>query len=131
MARAKTVVVVSKPQHIDALRKTWRKSAEHKAAQVKRFFSALGAVLIAQLVGDFASGRDPLTHFTDLRTAWYYLLPFALVAWRQLHPAMTASQVDSAPGATIVPSEVDPGVVPDPAPDPAPDNVAPEGDAAP
>lgn len=114
-AAKKTLVSTnSKPQHISDLRKTWRKSAEHKAAQIKRFVSAMAAVLMANITGDLVAHKDPLTHFTDLRTAWYYLIPFAYVAWRQVHPAMTASQADSAPGVTIVPEQV--GV---PTPEPA------------
>lgn len=113
---ATTIATGSKPDQIDALRKVWRQSGEHKAAQIKRFFSALGAVLFAQVAGDIGAGKDPLSHFTDARTAWYYLVPFAYIAWRQLHPSMTASQADSAQGVTIVPEQV--GVVPEPAPEP-------------
>lgn len=108
------VVAASKPQAIGALRATWRKSAEHKAAQLKRFLLVLGGVLIAQIVPEVLAGKDPLVHFTDARTAWFYLLPFAAVAWRQLHPAMTASQADQAPGVTIVPDQV--GLPADPVP---------------
>lgn len=104
-ATAGLVATGGKPHEIDNLRKVWRASAEHKAAQIKRFLSAMGAVLGLQLVSDFSTGKNPLEHFTDLRTAWFYLLPFALVAWRQLHPALTASQADSAPGVTIVPDQ--------------------------
>lgn len=107
-ASAPAVKVVSKPELVANLRSTWRKSAEHKAAQVKRFVSALAAVVLAQVLSDVAAGKTPFTTVHDLRSAWFYLLPVVLVAWRQLHPALTATQVDSAPGATIVPAEVDP-----------------------
>src|SRR4051794_21315439 len=96
----------SKPELQTQLRDTWRKSAEHKAAQIKRFISALVAVLTLQLVGDVTAHKNPLEHFTDATTAWYYLIPLAYVAWRQIHPSMTASEIDSAPGATIVPEQV-------------------------
>lgn len=122
-ARAQLVQAAAKPELVDNLRATWRKSAEHKAAQVKRFVAALVGVVVVQIIADVSAGKNPLDHFTDAKTAWYYLLPFALVAWRQVHPSMTASQVDSAPGATIVPTQV---AAPGDATDPAP-----EGDAAP
>lgn len=135
-AAKKTLVSTnSKPQHIKDLRKTWRKSTEHKVAQIKRFVSAMAAVLVANITGDVVAHKDPLAHFTDLRTAWYYLIPFAYVAWRQVHPAMTASQADSAPGVTIVPEQV--GVpTPEPAPTvdsfpPADPTPAPPGGTAP
>lgn len=120
LAEAKAVQSASKPDLVNNLRATWRKSAEHKTAQIKRFAGALVAVVAAQLVADVSTGKNPLAHFTDTRTAWYFLLPFALVAWRQVHPALTASQVDAAPGVTIVPEQVG-----------ASDDAAPEGDAAP
>lgn len=153
------VVTGSKPEHIKALRATWRRSAEHKAAQIKRFVYAMAAVVSANVVGDIETHKNPLAHFTDLRTAWYYLIPFAYIAWKQVHPSMSASEADSAPGVTIVPEQVG---LPVPAPDttaevsdpsvaasdtpgldtaptgdvsadgtPAPPDYVPEGDAAP
>lgn len=124
------VAAQSKPDLVAHLRKTWRGSAEHKAAQVKRFVYSLAGVVGLQLVSDAASGTDPLTHFTDAKTAWYYLLPFALVAWKQVHPSLSASEVDSAPGVTIVPDQVGAPTVDVPAPD-ATVQAPAEGDAAP
>lgn len=146
-ALASTVAVASKPDLIQNLRKTWRGTAEHKAAQVKLFLSTFFGMVVLQAIGDFASGKD-LSHLADRRALLTYLAPVALVAWRQIHPALTASQADSAQGVTIVPTQValpDPAVpdpaVPDPVvPDPAVVDppvvdpgvpVVPEGDAAP
>ncbi len=128
-----TVATASKPQHINDLRKTWRKSAEHKAAQIKRFVYSLGAILAVQLVGDVQSHQNPLDHFTDVKTTWYYLIPFVYLAWKQAHPSMSASEVDSAPGVTIVPDQVVPHDDPPPPPPPPGDGGDPlsEGDAAP
>lgn len=117
---AQVVQVASKPELIDQLRATWRKSAEHKAAQVKLFLSSLVGIVVLQAVSDLAAGKTPFSTVHDTRSLWFYLAPFALVAWRQRHPALTASQVDSAPGVTIVPEQVA-----------APDDPVPEGDAAP
>lgn len=105
MPTVKTVAVTSKPDQIEALRATWRKTTEHKIAQVKLFLSAFLGVLGLQVIGDLTAGRS-LSHLKDPHDLWTYLLPLGLVAWRQLHPALTASAVDSAPGATIVPAEV-------------------------
>lgn len=107
-----TVAVSSKPQHIKDLRRTWRKSSQHKVAQVKRFLYSMAGVVSANIFGDLESNRNPLAHFTDVRTSWYYLLPFAYIAWKQVHPEMGASEADSAPGVTIVPNEVTPATTP-------------------
>lgn len=123
---AAVVQAASKPELVDQLRATWRKSAEHKAAQVKLLLSSLVGIIVLQMVSDLAAGKTPFSTVHDIRSLWFYLAPFVLVAWRQLHPALTASQVDSAPGATIVPAQVAPAS--DPAADP---DLAPEGDAAP
>ncbi len=119
-ATAGLVQAASKPQEIENLRKTWRASAEHKAAQVKLFLSTLFGLVALQAVGDFSTGKD-LTHLLDTRALLTYLAPIALVAWRQIHPALTSSQADSAPGMTIVPEQTQAtdGAVVDPAP-PAP-----------
>lgn len=137
------VVAASKPQMVNDLRKTWRKSAEHKAAQAKRFVSILIGVFVLQVGGDIGAHKNPFAALHNGRDLLYYLAPFAFVAWRQYHPALTASQVDSAPGVTIVPEQVGTptpvAITPDPTPDPTtdtvlplvPDPVVPEGDAAP
>ena len=123
-APTSAVVASSKPALINELRSTWRASREHKVAQVKRFVSALVGVVALNVVSDISANKDPLAHVTDTRTAWYYLLPLAWVAWRQLHPALTASQVDSAPGATIVPAQVGASPAVAPGADPASAAVA-------
>lgn len=83
---------------IKALRKVWRSSAEHYRAQVVRFVLILGGLLVAQAVTDI-SQNQPLNHgITDTRSLLSYLVPVLYVAWRQVHPSLTASQVDSAPG---------------------------------
>lgn len=43
----------------------------------------------------------------DVKTLLAFIVPFAEVAWRQLHPALTASAADVAPGVTIVPDQLD------------------------
>lgn len=105
-AKKGLVVAASKPEMVDNLRKVWRKTAEHKAAQVKLFLSTLGGLLVLQVLSDATAGRTPFSSIHDLRDLWFYLAPVVLVAWRQYHPALTASQVDSAPGVTIVPDQV-------------------------
>ena len=124
----------SKPDAIDALRSSLRKSAEHKTAQIKRFLYGLAGVIGAQLVGDVAAGKDPLSHFADARTAAYFVIPFAWVALRQIHPSLTVSQIDSVQGVTIVPEQIGLPATPveSPAADPAPqdDPVEPAPDAS-
>lgn len=116
------ISIGSKPQAIAALRVVWRQSAEHKIAQVERFVSAMVGVFLLQVGGDIAAHKNPFAALHTGRDLIYYLLPFVWVTWRQLHPAMTASQLDSAPGATIVPQQVGlpPVSVPAPAPTPVP-----------
>lgn len=96
---------------VKALRKTWRKSREHYQAQVIRFLSLLGGLLAAQAVNDIQHHHRIFSEITDANSLFTYLVPVGYVAWRQVHPALTAAQVDSAPGATIVPEQV--GVVND------------------
>lgn len=116
------VTAASKPHLVDDLRKTWRKSAEHKAAQIKRLIIGMGSVLAIQIGGDILAHKDPFAALHTGRDLLYFLGPIAFVAWRQQHPAMTASQVDSAPGATIVPAQLDSPPV-DPIPLPVPDDM--------
>lgn len=97
--KAKTVVVAPKPEHVPALRALWRTVPEHYKAQAWRFVRIFAGALITAVV---ALGPGHITV-----AAVVALIPGALeVAWRQFRPALTASQVDSAPGATIVPDEV-------------------------
>lgn len=105
---AKTVAVVSKPQHVPALRSTWRKTREHYRAQLFRFLSIFGGLLIAQNINDFIANKPLFSGVTDRRALLSYLVGVGYVAWRQFRPSMTAGAVDSAPGATIVPAEVAP-----------------------
>lgn len=136
VAQVKTGLVAtgSKPHLIDGLRKQLRQTAEHKQAQVKLFLSTLGGILMLQVLSDVAAGKTPFESVHDVRSLWFYLVPFGLVAWRQIHPAITASQIDSVPGVTIVPSQIDP-VLPDVPTNevvtPDTGGVPPEGDAAP
>ncbi len=100
----KTVPVVSKPQHVPALRSTWRKTSEHYLAQARRFLIVFLGALLPQVL---ATGLDNLG--TDTLKA---LAPAALlVAVRQLYPELGAAGVDSAPGVTIVPAEVQPPLI--------------------
>jgi hypothetical protein len=140
------VAAESKPDQIEALRKTWRATAEHKRAQVVRFFSTMAGVLAIQVGGDLMAHKDPFAALHTGRDLLYFLGPVAYVAWRQMHPALTAAQVDAAPGVTIVPSQVGAQTVdvavdnaqvevtlPDETPDAVVADVAAdvEGDAAP
>lgn len=97
----KTVSVASKPQHVVALRSTWRKTSEHYIAQAKRFLLVFLGAIVPQLL---TNGFDNIG-IDSIRA----LAPAALlVAIRQLYPELGAAGLDSAPGATIVPAEVAP-----------------------
>ena len=98
--------------HVVALRSTWRSTAEHYKAQAFRFVRIFLGVAVSQALASLATGTSPLSSF-DRKAVVAFLVPIAEVTWRQLHPALTASEVDTAPGATIVPSEVG---LPGPAP---------------
>jgi hypothetical protein len=93
---------------VAALRSTWRTTAEQKATQAWRvlrlFLLALAGQVIAQLT---ANGFDleKITHL-DQKAVVALLVAAGEAAWRQLHPALTASAVDTAPGATIVPTQI-------------------------
>lgn len=98
---AKTVAVASKPQHVAALRSTWRKTSEHYIAQAKRFLLVFLGAIVPQLL---TNGFDNIG-IDSIRA----LAPAALlVAIRQMYPELGAAGLDSAPGATIVPTEVTP-----------------------
>lgn len=102
------VLVASKPEHVDALRRTWRKTREHYQAQATRFFGIFFGLLGAQIMGNIITGKPALPHFTSWHELQLYLVPLAVVAWRQFHPQLGAKQADSAPGVTIVPNQVAP-----------------------
>src|SRR5689334_4295560 len=91
---------------VAALRSTWRTTAEQKAAQAYRvlrlFVIALAGQVIAQLT---ANGFD-----LDQKAVVALLVAAGEAAWRQLHPALTASAVDTAPGAAIVTPTPEPDV---------------------
>lgn len=101
MATVKTVAVTSKPEHVPALRSTWRGTAEHYIAQGKRFLLVFLGAIVPQLL---TNGLDNLGIDTVRALAPAALL----VAIRQVWPELGAKAVDTAPGATIVPAEVDP-----------------------
>lgn len=90
----------SKPELVDQLRATWRKSSEHLAEQVQRFIRLTIIAAIPSLSSLLAGG-----HF-DYKTLLAFILPFAEVAFRQVWPALGAKRADSADGVTIVPDEV-------------------------
>lgn len=103
-----TVVIASKPLQIPALRSTWRKAAEQKVAQLWRFLRVAVVAFGTQIVGQVIANGDisAITHLDQ--KALVALVAGALeTAWRQFHPAFTASAADSAPGVTIVPAQVE------------------------
>jgi len=106
---------------VSALRSTWRVTAEQRATQAWRFLRlaliALAGQVLAQLTAN-GFDLDKISHL-DQKAVVALLVGAAEAAWRQLHPALTASAVDTAPGATIVPEQV--GVTP-----PEPDLAAPD-----
>lgn len=122
------VAAQSKPHLIGDLRKVWRQTAEHKAHQVKLFLSSLVGLVFLQVLSDVSDGKTPFSDVHDIRSLWFYLAPFLLVAYNQYRPRLGAAEVDSAPGVTIVPSQINPDL-----PDvPTIDTVTTaEGDAAP
>lgn len=93
---------------VTALRSTWRTTAEQRAAQLWRilrlFLLALAGQVIAQLTAN-GFDLDKISHL-DQKAVVALLIGAGEAAWRQLHPALTASAVDTAPGATIVPEQV-------------------------
>lgn len=97
-----TVTITSKPEHVGALRSTWRSSAQHAAEQLKRFVRLTVLAALPSLVNLIQGG-----HF-DRRTLLAFILPFVEVAYRQVFPALGAAAADAAPGVTIVPAEVAP-----------------------
>ena len=119
-ALSQVVATASKPHAIDALRKTWRRSAEHFAEQVTRFVRLLVVSAIPVVVSAVSAATFSGSKF-DPKTLLALLVPVFEVAYRQVFPALGAAAADAAPGVTIVPSQV--GV---------PDNVNPVvPDAAP
>ena len=94
---------------VQALRSTWRATAEQRATQAWRFLRLALIALIGQVFAQLAANNfdlDKISHL-DQKAIVALLVGAAEAAWRQLHPALTASAVDSAPGATIVPAQVD------------------------
>lgn len=99
------VQVVSKPGFVGSLRSTWRKSSQHVQAQLFRFLRLFGVTIVPQVLAQLATGRSITGH--SLRIFLISVaVPTAEVVWRQLHPTMTASAADAAPGVTIVPAQV-------------------------
>lgn len=99
-AQAGLVAAQQKPELVSHLTSTWRKSAEHMAAQIRRFFILTLLAAIPSLSDLLSGGRF------DMKTLFAFITPFAYVALRQVNPELGAAQVDSAPGVTIVPDQV-------------------------
>jgi hypothetical protein len=116
---AARVVVSSKPHLVDKLRSSWRTTGEQRAMQLWRFLRLTVTTLVGELFAQLVANGFDLTGLSHIgqKAAVALVVGAAETAWRQLHPALTASAVDSAPGATIVPAQLD--------------QPAPEGDAAP
>lgn len=110
----------SKPQHVNALRATWRRTRQHYQAQAIRFFGILGGLIGGKIAAAILAGQS--NPFDGLVTAhdWVmYLVPVVVLAWRQFRPQLGAKQLDAAPGATIVPDQLvtstGPAAIPAPA----------------
>lgn len=101
-----TIITGSKPNAIDALRATWRKTQEHYQAQALRFFGILGGLLGGKVTSEILDGKAPFHNLITAHDWLMYLLPVVVVAYRQWKPALGAKALDSAPGATIVPEQV-------------------------
>ena len=95
------------------VRGSWRKSAEQRAAQAWRFARIALAALTTQVLAQLAAnGFDGVTHL-DQKAVVALVVGAVEAAWRQLHPAMTASAViDATPPLPAA----DPATTPD-APD--------------
>lgn len=106
-AVAGTVATSSKPQHVKALRATWRKSEQHLTEQAFRFGRLFLASALPVVVSLVASG----THY-DRKTLLALLVPVFETAYRQVFPALGAAKADDAPGMTIVPDQVTDDVAP-------------------
>jgi hypothetical protein len=113
-AKAGLVVAASKPDLIKSLRATWRKSSEHVAEQLWRFVRLLSVASVIPIIDVIVRGSG---HF-DWVTLLMAIVPVFETTWRQVFPALGAAKVDSAPGVTIVPDQVQADQV-------APDPVAP------
>jgi len=82
---------------VQALRKTWRKSAEHFAEQLYRFIRlALFASVIP--VTDWFVQVVLRDHKFDWMTLLTAVVPVLETSYRQVYPALGAAKVDSAPG---------------------------------
>jgi hypothetical protein len=95
---------------VTALRKAWRKSAEHIAEQLIRFVR-LTVLAAIPSVWDLAAGG----HF-DQKTLLAFILPFAEVAYRQAFPALGAAKADAAPGTVTTAGGDHDGLAPVPGP---------------
>lgn len=96
----------SKPHAVADLRRTWRRTTEHFAEQLKRFVRLTVLAAMPSLVNLLQGG-----HF-DRKTLIAFILPFAEVAYREVFPALGAAAADSAPGMTIVPEQTGSAPVP-------------------
>lgn len=91
---------------VPALRKTWRRSAEHFAEQVKRFLRLTALAALPSLVSLLQGGQF------DRRTLYAFIVPCVEVAYREMFPALGAAAAHTAPGVSIVPAQV--GIPSDP-----------------
>ena len=105
---------------IQALRRTWRRSAQHLIEQAWRFVRLTALASIPSVVDLINGGKF------DTKTLLTFLLPFAEVAWRQMHPSLTASRADAAPGTVTTAGGEDDGLIPVPEPVPTDNGPRPE-----
>ncbi len=84
---------------VPAIRSAWRTRAGQLGAQAARFLRLVVAAAVTQVLASLATGGGALDHL-DRKALVALLIPAVEVAWRQYHPAVTASDVPSAPGIT-------------------------------
>ena len=80
---------------VEHLRTVWRHTREHAVEQLTRFARLTVLSAVPSVLNLLQGGRF------DWRTLLAFIAPFAEVAYRQVFPALGASKVDTAPGATV------------------------------
>lgn len=85
------------------LRAAWRRRAGQAAAQAGRFLRVFGAIAVPTLLHAVITGSWMPSG--GVMALVLLLAPSLEVAWRQLHPTITASQVDAAPGVIAAPTD--------------------------
>jgi hypothetical protein len=109
-----------------AIRAAWRRWYGQTAAQAARFGRLFGVLAVPVLLHAVVTGSWSLSAgYTSLLVL---LAPTAEVAWRQAHPAVTASQIEAAPGVDAVPTDTSGQPITDPAVDDRPPEPAPIAD---